>query len=215
MTNKYRGWCSRCGAEVAPGAGSCEKVDGKWIVSHAGKCPQAPEGVVLSSAPARTGEKTNRKPGACERCGRWLEPGDGMLVFCMEDGSCMKHFDHSGYHLYCSSSCSEECGAERARQVAEAKARQEIESARGKREDALRNAVVSVANHRGDASPDAGERHVVYSAPGGSTSFVMSDGAIWWIESSCDDYHAWCAPRTPEIDALAQAVIADLPAKRA
>lgn len=40
MTNRYPGKCTKCGQTVAPETGTCEKVNGKWVVTHT-ECPAA------------------------------------------------------------------------------------------------------------------------------------------------------------------------------
>jgi hypothetical protein len=48
-TNRFAGVCVRCGGEVEAEAGTCAKVDGRWVVDHVGECP-APSDV--DSVPA-------------------------------------------------------------------------------------------------------------------------------------------------------------------
>lgn len=40
-TNKFAGKCAGCGGWVEAETGTIEKVDGKWLVRHAGTCPEA------------------------------------------------------------------------------------------------------------------------------------------------------------------------------
>lgn len=42
MTNKFRGYCHRCGAEIAAGAGLCLRVDGAWKVECVTPCEAKP-----------------------------------------------------------------------------------------------------------------------------------------------------------------------------
>lgn len=53
MTNRYPGKCTKCGQTVAPQAGTCEKVGGKWVVSHT-ECPIAPKAAAQSETVAAT-----------------------------------------------------------------------------------------------------------------------------------------------------------------
>ena len=39
--NRYPGPCARCGATIPAGGGDCEKVSGRWTVSHRGECSSA------------------------------------------------------------------------------------------------------------------------------------------------------------------------------
>lgn len=51
--NQYAGRCTRCGQDVAAGAGTCAKVDGRWVVAHHdGDCPAAPAAAPTADVPA-------------------------------------------------------------------------------------------------------------------------------------------------------------------
>ena len=45
MTNRYGGYCERCGGYVPAGAGTLEKKNGRWVVTHAGSCPEITSGL--------------------------------------------------------------------------------------------------------------------------------------------------------------------------
>jgi len=109
------GWGIRVKADVEPQAGESVKVEkrdgssssetigqvlrkeGDSFVCTVAAKPRQPA-TKTSTAPQKS---VNRRPGACERCGTYLQPGQGRLQFCMADSGCMKHFDDDGYHLYC------------------------------------------------------------------------------------------------------------------
>jgi len=72
------------------------------IVAKPRQAPPAVSRAPVATAPAATPRKSvNRRSGGCERCGTYLQPGQGELRFCMADTGCMKHHDDDGYHLYC------------------------------------------------------------------------------------------------------------------
>jgi len=50
---------------------------------------------------ARAPAGNNRKAGNCDRCGHYLQPGQGHLERCYADTGCMQHFDDDGWHLGC------------------------------------------------------------------------------------------------------------------
>jgi hypothetical protein len=80
MINQYKGTCRKCGKEVAAGAGTCEKVNGKWIVEHT-TCPQA-ETITLPDdwdAVQAAGSK-NIVNRACCKCGREVGIGEGLCA---------------------------------------------------------------------------------------------------------------------------------------
>jgi len=112
------GWGIRVKADAEPKPGETVKVTKKGgsisdeiigkVLRHEGDsfvCTIAakPRQPVLSQAPASRSpsKSTNRRPGGCERCGTYLQPGQGRLRFCMADTGCLKHHDDDGYHLYC------------------------------------------------------------------------------------------------------------------
>lgn len=109
ITAKYPGKCTKCSQPIAVGA-QIEWAKGSGAV-HV-RCAQS-TGTPAASMPHEGGpwagsrggvrhEKgTNRRTGNCERCGEYLLAGKGRLEYCVEDSGCMKHFDESGYHLYC------------------------------------------------------------------------------------------------------------------
>jgi ribosomal protein L24E len=114
MTNKYPGKCRYCGGNVPAGTGKVEKVNGSWLVSHVGGCPEITSGLGISGVgsddhnlhteprgryqeSARAGEQYaptgttygTRTPGKkCHYCGapaNW-NPGAGMYL-------CNDHWD--------------------------------------------------------------------------------------------------------------------------
>lgn len=56
--NQHAGPCAKCSAEVAAGAGTIRKEDGKWLVEHVGECPPRPG--VTSQAQADASEEPQR-----------------------------------------------------------------------------------------------------------------------------------------------------------
>lgn len=57
--NRYGGTCVRCGGEVEAEAGTCEKRDGRWVVSHIGECPERVEHAVPAGHYAIASEGDN------------------------------------------------------------------------------------------------------------------------------------------------------------
>lgn len=45
MTNQYPGRCGHCGQTLPAGAGELRRVDGRWVVYHAGECPEITSGL--------------------------------------------------------------------------------------------------------------------------------------------------------------------------
>lgn len=98
ITARYPGRCAKCGGAINPGDRiNWDKATRR--TEHA-QCPERPA-VSAQSGATRTNVRTNRKPGACERCGHYLQSGQGRLVYCIEDAGCPVHHDYAGYHLYC------------------------------------------------------------------------------------------------------------------
>lgn len=119
LVARYPGWCRKCGKRVQPGQAvewdpKTRKVEHVTCPSNEEK-PKAQTGLKTKTADpkpvqlpeellrpgARRYAGPNRKPDSCDRCGKYLQPGEGVLVHCLEDSGCMKHFDFSGYHVFC------------------------------------------------------------------------------------------------------------------
>jgi hypothetical protein len=45
MVNKFSGHCRYCGGFVPAGAGTVERVEDHWLVSHSGGCPEISSGL--------------------------------------------------------------------------------------------------------------------------------------------------------------------------
>jgi len=207
ITARYSGICADCRQRYAEGAEiEWDKATRRTV--HAGACPAAPAvaapiAVVRGGAKSST-RKTNRRAGACERCGDWLAVGAGELVWCCEDSGCMTHHDYSGYHVYCLDAAA--CNARRTERVAARKI--EVAAAAARRE-ALRAAVdgvlsiVKKAEHgwsglipRGDVeSINLGRR------AGGSETIYVTETHVIYDESSYDDGNTWGVERTADLDA--------------
>lgn len=124
MNAKYPGTCKKCGGRFAAGT---RILWGSGTTEHE-SCPSvgAPSPARVASAEGQS--KTNQKAAACDGCGLWLAPGEGSLVYCHEDGGCVKHFDRSGWHVYCvdTAGCTTrkaELRAVRAKEIEDAKAK--------------------------------------------------------------------------------------------
>lgn len=103
LSAKFPGKCGKCGGKFPAGT-SILWGDGK--TEHE-SCPSAQQPLIglvaggTGSANRGQGKKTNQKSADCDACGEWLKPGQGELVYCVEDSGCMKHHDNSGWHVYC------------------------------------------------------------------------------------------------------------------
>lgn len=77
----------------------------------------------LVTSPVTTGVSvtTNKRAGACEKCGTLLQAGEGHLRFCLEDTGCLQHHDRSGHHLAClnAETCEERATANKQAREAE------------------------------------------------------------------------------------------------
>lgn len=103
MTARYPGTCRKCGGKFPAGT---EIMWGGGVTEHAA-CPSTQQPLVgivaggTGTAHRGQGKKTNQKSGSCDSCGEFLKPGQGELVYCVEDSGCLKHHDFSGWHVYC------------------------------------------------------------------------------------------------------------------
>jgi hypothetical protein len=84
MTNRYPGKCTKCGQTVHPETGTCEKVGGKWVVSHT-TCPtgESPSCNVSVGLPddwdaISNDAARNLVPGTCCKCGQQVRIGHGF-----------------------------------------------------------------------------------------------------------------------------------------
>lgn len=101
MVNRYSGRCFKCGNFVREGAGQVHIVNGKWILSHTGECPQA---VVSIHASGDFGlaknidghefkpdaSKPTKKDARCAKCGAtsgvaWISGAGQYLCYRHQD----------------------------------------------------------------------------------------------------------------------------------
>lgn len=138
ITSKFPGTCASCqerfdaGTKIEWQRGSASR-HATCADTSAPQAPQAPQAAkktpktapapILSSGP-QTPAGGNKRAGSCDACGSYLPVGVGQLMYCHEDGSCMRHFDHSGYHLYCRDEAA--CDARKAEIKKEKAARAKI-----------------------------------------------------------------------------------------
>ena len=127
ITAKFNSTCPKCSTYIS--AGEMVEWEKGQKARHV-KCPTvkaaAPAPAPLLAAAKPAGANTNRKSGSCERCGTFLTAGKGLLYFCPEDSGCLKHHDHSGYHLHCQD--KDAC----------TKAREEVKAEQAKRAEVAR-----------------------------------------------------------------------------
>lgn len=86
MTNRYPGKCTRCGQTVSPERGTCEKVNGKWVVQHT-ECPTGEstscnnsQGLPADWAEVQAAGAPSRVNRACCKCGEEVRGGDGLCA---------------------------------------------------------------------------------------------------------------------------------------
>ncbi len=114
ITAKFPSVCAICGGKIRPGD-KIEWEKGKRAAhtycaegreapksSQSSKPVAAPEHII-AGAPGGIQHTSgrNRRGDFCRDCGCWVEPGQGHLLFCVEDSGCLEHHDHSGYHVTC------------------------------------------------------------------------------------------------------------------
>lgn len=196
MFSKYPGTCKACGGYFAVGT-EIDWEPGKGA-RHV-KCPTKAKSVPAKPASppiafvtggVQTPAGTNKKPGRCDRCGTWLKPGEGILQYCHYDTGCMKHFDESGYHLYCKDETT--CAQRRA----EAKAAAEVRRKRNAALSALipMNWIEGKASQKVTSIPSTKHSLKInaYSGTSGSvdkgTLFVVGDDVYYYHGGYYDDF---------------------------
>jgi hypothetical protein len=73
-TNRWAGPCDLCGHTVAAGEGVAERDGADWLVRHADQeeCGDP------DTAP-HEGQRPNRFPGTCARCGEHVDTDEGIV----------------------------------------------------------------------------------------------------------------------------------------
>lgn len=146
--------------------------------------------------------RSNQKSGSCETCGDYKKPGEGRLVYCVEDSGCLEHHDRSGYHLYCKESDAAGCKTRREAARAAEKVRRDAAVTAAKAADEAKKVERDAYQAYKQALKDRG-----FDSTSAAISFVFAEGEV--LAKMADFYR--CSIRkgvvkdAPEVEAYVEA----------
>lgn len=191
MKNRYPGTCQKCGGTVPAEKGMLEKRDGKWIVTHAGKCAQAPapapahKATRKESVPPVEGEYTvtrrSRGRDDCYEVGEVIAVDRGTKFAVVIESGKYRDDDTDGWML-----------TARVRPATEAEATP-VKTRREARQAAKAAADTLAADLRAamhaelvDGLPAGAVDLWVEQRMAGSERWSLADGSVYYTESDYD-----------------------------
>jgi hypothetical protein len=200
VTNRYPGTCRKCGQEVQPNEGTCEKVGGKWVVEHS-ECPApevATQTTVAATTTIREGEGYGGhayKPGqVLHHEGGWWVVVTSSKRYYREDGMSMGVGDERGY-VYSTTirPATDDEAAPMIAATAATEAKAEV-----KRDAETRRSQIAIRITARGTRPAGmqladgetySDRRTIY---GGGDWFVIGPEYIWYVKNNGADGDSWC-----------------------